>query len=116
MLRKGRFDVTARLESLEEAEVRARQAVEDARKEAHRIRLGIGSQIEELASRKTRNLSRSRETAKEKVQEAVSRLESDLCDQVSIRLAELGNRETDLNEKAVELISGVIMSAEEEGT
>ncbi len=112
MLRKVRFDVTARLESLEEAEVRARQAIEDARKEAHRIRLGIGSQIEELESRKTRNLSHSLETAREKVMEAVSRLESDLLGQVSVKLAELEKRETDLREKAVEHLGWIIMSNE----
>jgi hypothetical protein len=108
--------VTERLRSLEEAEVRARQAVEDARKEAQRTRLGIESQIEELESRKNRNLIRNRETAREKVEESVSRLESELNDQASLRLAELEKKTGLLGEKAAEILSGIILSEEgEEG-
>ena len=115
MLRKGRFDVAERLESLENAEVRARQSVEDARREAQRIRLGIGSQIEELETRKNRNLTTSREKAGERVKEAVSRLESELDDQASVRLAELEKREAELSEKAVELLEDIVETGEGEG-
>ena len=108
--------MTERLESLEEAEVRARQAVEDARKEAQRIRLGIGSQIGELESRKNRSLERNREAAREKVEEAVARLEAELGDQAALRLAELEKKSPELSEKAAELLGDIIMSGDgEEG-
>jgi len=116
MLGKGRFDVTDRLESLEEAEVRARQSVEEARREAQRIRLSISTQVEELESRKDRNLAAGREKARERVREEISRLESELDDQATVRMAELDRKGEDLREKAEEILARIILTgAGEEG-
>jgi DNA anti-recombination protein RmuC len=110
MLGKGRFDVTDRLGTLEEAEVRARQSVEEARREAQRIRLSIAAQVEELESRKDRNLAASREKAGERVREEVARLESELDDQASVRMAELDRRGPELREKAEEILTRIILT------
>jgi len=101
--------VADRLESLQEAEIRARQTIEEARREAQKLRLGISSQIEELETRKNRNLVRSRESAQKNVDEAVTRLESELDSRASVLLSELEQKKVLLDEKAVELLREVIL-------
>jgi len=101
--------VTDRLESLQEAEIRARQTVEEARRKAQKLRLGISSQIEDLETRKNRNLVRSREAARKNVDETVTHLESELDSSVSVLLSELEQKKVLLEEKAVELLTEVIL-------
>ena len=101
--------MTDRLESLREAEIRARQTVEDTRKEAQKLRLGISSQIEELEARKSRNLVRSRETAQKNVDDTVVHLESELDARASVLLSELEQKKVLLEEKAIELLTEVIL-------
>jgi vacuolar-type H+-ATPase subunit H len=101
--------VTDRLESLQEAEIRARQTVEDARREAQKLRLGISSQIEELETRKNRNLVRSRESARKSVDEVVTSLESELDSRASVLLSELEQKKVLLDGRAVELLTEIIL-------
>ncbi len=101
--------MTDRLESLQEAEIRASQTVEEARRKAQKLRLGISSQIEELETRKNRNLVRSREAARKNVDETVTHLESELDSSVSILLSELEQKKVLLEGKAVELLTEVIL-------
>jgi hypothetical protein len=101
--------VTDRLESLQEAEIRARQTVENARREAQKLRLGISSQIEELETRKNRNLVRSRESARKSVDEVVTSLESELDSRASVLLSELEQKKVLLDGRAVELLTEIIL-------
>ena len=101
--------MTDRLESLREAEIRARQTVEDTRREAQKLRLGISSQIEELEARKSRNLVRSREAAQKNVDDAVVHLGSELDARASVMLSELEQKKVLLEEKAIELLTEVIL-------
>lgn len=101
--------MTDRLESLQEAEIRARQTVEDARREAQKLRLGISSQIEELETRKNRNLVRSRESARKSVDEVVTSLESELDSRASVLLSELEQKKVLLDGRAVELLTEIIL-------
>jgi len=101
--------VTDRLESLQEAEIKARQTIEEARREAQKLRLGISSQIEELETRKNRNLVRRRESAQKNVDETVNHLESELDSRASVLLSELEQKKILLEGKAVELLTEIIL-------
>lgn len=101
--------MTDRLESLQEAEIKARQTIEEARREAQKLKLGISSQIEELETRKNRNLVRSRESAQKNVDETVTHLESELDSRASVLLSELEQKKILLEGRAVELLTEIIL-------
>ena len=105
---KGWLDMAEKLESLRAAENNARQIVEEARREAQKVRIGITALVDELESRTNRNLSRSRKSSEERIRNDVVRLRTELETREALLLSELESRASIIEQKAVELLGGII--------
>ncbi|NLP05346.1 hypothetical protein GX411_05300 [Candidatus Fermentibacteria bacterium] len=105
--------VAGSLESLREAEQRARLEVEKARQDAAGIRASIPREIRALEEEKRRHLERKRASAEERVRRSVAEAEAALRERTAAEIRALQDALPALERRAFEILRGSIASGRE---
>lgn len=105
--------MAASLESLREAEQRARLEVERARHEAAAVRASIPREVKALEEEKRSHLERMRTSAVEKVRRSVAETETALRERTAARKEALRNALPALEKRAFEILREIVSSGRE---